>query len=72
MARSPQSFEKRQRERLKQRKREEKLARKLERNEEKKRAKEEGTERPGDWDDVVDPKLWLEDEDEGEAEETEG
>jgi|GEM_PF-2570024 len=41
MARSPQSFEKRQRERAKQRKREEKLERRLIRNEEKRRAKVE-------------------------------
>lgn len=39
MARTPQSFEKRKRERDKQRKREEKLWRRLIRNEEKKRAK---------------------------------
>lgn len=47
MARSsPQSFEKRQRERRKQQKREEKFERRLIRNDEKKRLKEEGVERP--------------------------
>lgn len=39
MARSPQSFEKRQRERRKQQKREEKLERRLIRNEDKRRIK---------------------------------
>jgi hypothetical protein len=39
MARSPQSFEKRQRERRKQQKREEKLERRLIRSEEKRREK---------------------------------
>ena len=41
---SPQTFEKRQRERRKQMKRDEKFDRRLERNAEKKRAKAEGTE----------------------------
>lgn len=48
MARStPESFEKRQRERRKRQKREEKLERRLIRNDEKKAAKEEG--RVPDW-----------------------
>ena len=42
MARSPQSFEKRQRERRKELKRREKLERRLIRNEEKRTAKENG------------------------------
>ncbi len=47
MARSsPQSFEKRQRERRKQLKREEKFERRLVRNEEKRRAKAEAEGRP--------------------------
>ncbi len=58
MARSPQSFEKRQRERRKQQKRDEKLERRLERNAEKKLLKEGGElpvpeekpEREDDWD----------------------
>jgi len=53
MARSPQSFEKRQRERTKQRKREEKLERRLQRSWEKKMAKEGGdpnAPRPSYWD----------------------
>ncbi len=58
MARSPQSFEKRQRERRKQQKRDEKLERRLERSAEKKILKEGGElpvleERPkseDDWD----------------------
>ena len=41
MGRSPQSFEKRQRERRKQQKREEKLERRLIRNEDKKLAKQD-------------------------------
>jgi len=44
---SPQSFEKRKRERDKQRKREEKLERRLIRNEEKRLAKESGHWVPG-------------------------
>ena len=47
MGRTPQTFEKRQRERLKQRKRDEKLERRLERNAEKKLAKEENPGEPG-------------------------
>jgi hypothetical protein len=42
MAKTPQSFEKRQRERAKQRKREEKLERRLARSAEKRQKKEEG------------------------------
>ena len=42
MAKTPQSFEKRQRERAKQRKREEKLERRLARNAEKRQKKEDG------------------------------
>lgn len=42
MSRSPQSFEKRQRERRKQQKRREKQERRLERNAEKREAKERG------------------------------
>lgn len=42
MGKTPQSFEKRQRERAKQRKREEKLERRLARNAEKRQKKEDG------------------------------
>ena len=61
MARSsPQSFEKRQRERRKQQRREEKLERRLIRNEEKRRAKAEREGQP------VDPQDTREEKDAGE------
>lgn len=56
MARSsPQSFEKRQRERRKQQKRAEKFERRLIRNEEKRRAKAEGEGPPAPMEDHEDP-----------------
>lgn len=59
MSRSPQSFEKRQRERRKQQKRREKQERRLERNAEKREAKERGESAFGV---VVEPERFEDDE----------